>query len=1375
MAAIGQLTIEMAANVARLQKDMEQARRSVDSTMKQIQRSADLAKKALAGLGVALSAGAFVKWIDNAIKAADEMKKLSQKTGVAVKDIAGLQLAYKQAGLGSDALLTSMSRLSKGMAEGNKAFHAMGLSTKNSDGSLKSTRQMLGEVADKFASYRDGAEKTALAMQLFGKSGAEMIPLLNAGAKSLAEYDEIARKLGLTLDDQTASSAEKFNDTLELVTEGTRGLATQVSARLLPTLEQMAEKFLTSMQEGDRLAKTADTIAAGLKIVYSAALIVVEVFNTLGTRIGATFAAIAQATEGDFRGAWKTWKDAGKDIDENWKKTIADLGDIWSKTGGQSVAAMVATTQAAKKAAPAVNELTAEQLAYAKAVEAANRALVAWQDAQTKALAAGAKQSMDEELALLAVMLDQKEITEREYLERKNAIALQAESETIAALEKAWQESKQRMAEKQKAAAGGDPVALRAYYEAGTDVTNRGAALDAARSDATASGLNRQLDSMRQLRAERDQAIAQNNEIANQVLEIAELEASMVGGNSEFISDIYARETAMLEARYAREFELLDQLIEAKQLAAEEEKAESAKRKRYETEVRNLVEKRAKLEKKQALDQAAIDKQAFRSRMAVASQYAGYVSSALTSLAETQDQTSRDGFEKAKAMQIGAAVINTAGAIMNALATVQPYPLAIAASAAAAAAGAAQISKIQSTKFGGSGGGFTTPSGGFGGGAGGGGVTGSSIGMEYRSVGELQTAESLQKLADAADNASLAVGKMSDMLTSIDDIFGDQGSISKWSLSNAPNQNMATVQFEGLWKQNFDAIGDYLSSVIAPFRNGIMEGLKTILTGGESNFHDALRGMAFGGKWGVKSAGIALSMVDGQLQALNYIIEKKPGSIFGGGSKTRTRYSDMDQQFADMLNLQVEKIKSAISLAAVITGTTTNFGAADLGMAQIQTSGQTPEAIEKALEDFFLNVANSLAATTDGLQEFAFAGENAFDALIRLASALQSTNEKLSLIGMTLLDASLQGANAAYKLQELMGGAEAFADKVTEYFQRVFTEEEQGRRTFLNNLREYRTAINLMNSAFSDDAEITMPRTRDQFQALVESLDLMTERGAALFSALMDVAPAFGDIMDYLDDLSDTALASLETAVEAQREILEKQRDTLKSLFQYLEGQVADLYKGTATTAAVGAVAGRAFIAEALMAARATGMLPNQAALADAVSAVTGSMNASSYGSAFEMNRDRLVLAGRLSQLKDITGTQLTTAEQQLADLDGILDTARKQVDLLRGIDNSVLTVAQAVANLQTALTGVPTGIPQFATGTNYVPADMLAVVHRGEAIVPAAYNPANGGGDVAEELRELREENRAQARAMVALQQRMTRLLEKWDGDGIPEERAVA
>ncbi len=277
----GTLEIQLLANMARLQADMDQAKRAVGGAMATINQSVKVAAGALAALGVGMSASVFTGWIRGAINAADETSKLSQRIGVAVKDVAGLQLAFRQAGVG-DAFAASMAKMAKSAADGSKAFDAMGISTRAADGTLKTTRQLLGEVADKMATYQDSAAKSALAQEIFGKSGAQLIPLLNAGAKGLEEYDAMAQKLGLTLDENTAKEAEKFNDTLDLIGQGTQGVARQISAQLLPTLTGLAGQFFDSMTSGDKLKKTADFLASALKVLYIAGLAVVEAFKTVG-------------------------------------------------------------------------------------------------------------------------------------------------------------------------------------------------------------------------------------------------------------------------------------------------------------------------------------------------------------------------------------------------------------------------------------------------------------------------------------------------------------------------------------------------------------------------------------------------------------------------------------------------------------------------------------------------------------------------------------------------------------------------------------------------------------------------------------------------------------------------------------------------------------------------------------------------------------------------------------------------------------------------------------------------------------------------------------------------------------------------------------
>ena len=382
---VGEVQIDVRAKIDALANDFKQAKSVVDRGAREMQSAAKAIEGYFKAIGVGLSIAGIGAFIRSAIDAADEMSKLGQKTGIAVKDLAGLQLAFRQSGLEAGALQGNMSRLAQNMAKGADAFAAMQLQTKNADGSLKSTRDMLGEVADKFASYKDGAEKTALAVQLFGKAGADMIPLLNGGAAGLAEFDAMAQQLGLTMDETTAKSAEKFNDTMDLVGQGVVGVGRQIAAQLLPTLTGLAGEFLTTMTSGDKLKSTAEFLATALKGLYVAGLAVVEAFKTVGTTLGGVFAAIGAAISGDFAGAKKILGELKTDIGTSWIKTLDQAKAAWETTGNAAVEAMVATSAAAKGAAPNVQDVADQAKATEKAMVAAGKALDKYFEAEAKA------------------------------------------------------------------------------------------------------------------------------------------------------------------------------------------------------------------------------------------------------------------------------------------------------------------------------------------------------------------------------------------------------------------------------------------------------------------------------------------------------------------------------------------------------------------------------------------------------------------------------------------------------------------------------------------------------------------------------------------------------------------------------------------------------------------------------------------------------------------------------------------------------------------------------------------------------------------------------------------------------------------------------
>lgn len=367
--SVGTLTIEMAANVARLKADMDKVVNTVEGTMAKVRKAASLATTALGAIGAGLSVVALANWVKSGINAADAMDELSQRTGVAVRDLAGLQLAFRMGGMEGNALQGSMTKLSVAIAGGNEALKTMGIQTRNTDGTLKSSRQVLGEVADKLNEYEDGAAKSALAVQLFGKTGTDMLSVLAGGSQTLDDFDAMARKLGLTIEAETAAKAAAFNDTLDLMGQGFQGMATQVAADLLPTLSGLADEFFTAMTEGDRLKDISKVLSMALRGVYSMGVIVIEAIYTLGKTLmtaGKQFMAIMK---GDFSGAVNLGKEYVNDLQKDWSAALDRADKAWNTTGSTTMEAMATASRAAKKEAPVVNEETKKMAAEAAKLE----------------------------------------------------------------------------------------------------------------------------------------------------------------------------------------------------------------------------------------------------------------------------------------------------------------------------------------------------------------------------------------------------------------------------------------------------------------------------------------------------------------------------------------------------------------------------------------------------------------------------------------------------------------------------------------------------------------------------------------------------------------------------------------------------------------------------------------------------------------------------------------------------------------------------------------------------------------------------------------------------------------------------------------------
>jgi|GEM_PF-3978797 len=297
MTVVSSLVIEMAANVARLQQDMDRARKVVDDSMGRITGAVEGAQRAFGLLAAAAGGATFGVAIKNAINLADQMDDLAEKTGITAKALSSLRFAGEATGTPMEALSTGLRKLSQNMAgastggkEQAEMFARLGVSVNNASGSLRGSDAVLRDLADRFSDMQDGPAKAALAMELFGKSGVDMVPLLNQGADGIEALHNEAVKLGAVIGNDFAKQAADFNDNLTKMTAAGQGFFMVIAEQVLPILNRMASAFLDAQNGGSAFA---ELIGKVLKVALETVLVlganVVFVFQGIWRELRAIY------------------------------------------------------------------------------------------------------------------------------------------------------------------------------------------------------------------------------------------------------------------------------------------------------------------------------------------------------------------------------------------------------------------------------------------------------------------------------------------------------------------------------------------------------------------------------------------------------------------------------------------------------------------------------------------------------------------------------------------------------------------------------------------------------------------------------------------------------------------------------------------------------------------------------------------------------------------------------------------------------------------------------------------------------------------------------------------------------------------------------
>ncbi len=211
-----------------------------------MQRSFKVSGAAIAGSMLAVG-GILAKITKDTAALGDQFQKMAIRTNVSTQTLSEMAHVAELAGTSIQTVEKGIFRMSKvandaerGLTTATDTLDKLGISAKDTNGQLKKTEQLFFETLQALRQVEDETQRVALAQEIFGKSGVQLLTIVNETNESIANQRKEARELGITFDQISANEAAKFNDDMTRLTKSVKGLTYELGKGLIPILAQSA-------------------------------------------------------------------------------------------------------------------------------------------------------------------------------------------------------------------------------------------------------------------------------------------------------------------------------------------------------------------------------------------------------------------------------------------------------------------------------------------------------------------------------------------------------------------------------------------------------------------------------------------------------------------------------------------------------------------------------------------------------------------------------------------------------------------------------------------------------------------------------------------------------------------------------------------------------------------------------------------------------------------------------------------------------------------------------------------------------------------------------------------------------------------------------
>lgn len=267
---LGSLVVEITTDLTNLNEGLKKADAQIKATSGKITEYTNKIATSMAVMGGAV-VGAIGLMTKSAVDYANEIYTVSQRTGIAVETLSELKYIADQTESSFEAVSAGLRYLGRNMYEAqsgsiemSNTFRKLGIQITDSNGKLLASDKVLLQIADKFQSMTSDVQKTGIAIELFGRSGEALIPVLSLGSEEIERLAQEAHDLGIVLTSENAQALDEFDDKTSSLKSALGGLWLTLSIQVIPTITRFVTQCTDAVKRVNEWSKEHPKLSAFL-------------------------------------------------------------------------------------------------------------------------------------------------------------------------------------------------------------------------------------------------------------------------------------------------------------------------------------------------------------------------------------------------------------------------------------------------------------------------------------------------------------------------------------------------------------------------------------------------------------------------------------------------------------------------------------------------------------------------------------------------------------------------------------------------------------------------------------------------------------------------------------------------------------------------------------------------------------------------------------------------------------------------------------------------------------------------------------------------------------------------------------------------------